>query len=49
MTIEDVLDRGPEKFTKETYQRKCELVLQHIFDSYFGEGLGAYVGVAESG
>lgn len=43
VTIETILDGGlPDKFTPEIFNRKCDLVYQHIFDSYFGEGRTIY-------
>lgn len=45
VTIEEILDKGlPEKFTEDIYRGKCELV-QHIYDSYFGEGRSVYRGI----
>jgi type I restriction enzyme R subunit len=47
VTIEEILDRGlPEKFTPEVYRQKCDLLYQHFYDSYFGEGQSVY---AEAG
>lgn len=37
LTIETVLDELPRAYTKELYQQKCELVYQHVYDSYFGQ------------
>jgi type I restriction enzyme R subunit len=49
VTIESILDGGmPEKYTPEIFNRKCDLVYQHIFDSYFGEGRSIYA-AASSG
>jgi type I restriction enzyme R subunit len=43
VTIQDVLDRGlPDKFTPELFNDKCELIYQHVYDSYPGEGRGVY-------
>jgi type I restriction enzyme, R subunit len=41
-TIETVLDELPREFTPDLYQQKCELVYQHIFDSYAGQGRSLY-------
>lgn len=37
LTIEVALDGLPRAYTKELYQQKCEVVYQHIYDSYFGQ------------
>jgi type I restriction enzyme R subunit len=42
-TIETVLDELPRTFTPDLYQQKCELVYQHVFDSYSGQGSSLYV------
>jgi type I restriction enzyme, R subunit len=41
-TIETVLDELPRTFTPDLYQQKCELVYQHVFDSYYGQGKSLY-------
>jgi type I restriction enzyme R subunit len=41
-TIETVLDELPRTFTPDLYQQKCELVYQHVFDSYSGQGKSLY-------
>ncbi len=44
LTIEKALDDGlPEKFTPDLYRQKCEVIYQHFYDSYFGEGKSIYV------
>jgi len=46
VTIEDILDKElPEAFTEDVFRQKCELVYQHVYDSYFGEGWSVYAGV----
>jgi type I restriction enzyme R subunit len=40
--IEKVLERLPEVYTDELYQAKCQLVYQHIYDSYYGSGRSVY-------
>jgi type I restriction enzyme R subunit len=43
ITIRDVLDRElPRNYTPEIYQQKCDLVYQHIYDSYYGMGKSVY-------
>jgi type I restriction enzyme R subunit len=37
LTIETVLDGLPRTYSKELYQQKCNMVYQHIYDSYFGQ------------
>jgi type I restriction enzyme R subunit len=43
-TIETVLDELPRTYTPELYQKKCDVVYQHVFDSYAGLGIGVYSG-----
>jgi type I restriction enzyme R subunit len=42
-TVETMLDHLPRTFTPQLYEKKCELVYQHVFDSYAGHGQGVYV------
>ncbi|MDB4676862.1 DUF3387 domain-containing protein [bacterium] len=42
-TVKNVLDELPRAYTPEIYQQKCDLVYQHVFDSYQGEGKSIYV------
>jgi len=43
ITIQDVLDRQlPRKYGPELYRRKCDVVYQHIYDSYFGQDRSIY-------
>jgi type I restriction enzyme, R subunit len=43
-TIRDMLDEGlPGTYTPELYENKCDLVYQHIFESYYGQGRSLYV------
>jgi len=41
-TIESVLDELPRVYTKELYQLKCDVVYQHIYNSYQGQGQSLY-------
>lgn len=41
-TIETVLDELPRTFTPDLYREKCDLVYQHVFDSYSGPGQSLY-------
>ncbi len=42
LTVEETLDRLPEKFTRQLYSQKCDAVYQHIFDAYWDDGRSAY-------
>jgi len=42
LSIEEILDRLPRSYAPELYQHKCDMVYQHIYDSYFGQGLSIY-------
>jgi len=36
-TIETVLDQLPRTYTPDLYQKKCDAVYQHFFDTYAGQ------------
>lgn len=41
--IKDVLDEGlPEVYDRKIYNEKCELIFQHIFETYGSEGASPY-------
>jgi type I restriction enzyme, R subunit len=42
LTIEQILDRLPERYSPDLYRQKCEVVYQHIYDSYYGVGKSLY-------
>jgi type I restriction enzyme R subunit len=42
LTIEEVLDHLPPVYSKELYDRKCDSVYQHVYDSYYGGGRSVY-------
>ena len=43
VTIQDSLDRElPRSYTPEIFNRKCDLVYQHIYDCYYGAGQSIY-------
>jgi type I restriction enzyme R subunit len=43
LTIEDMLDKGlPRIYTDELYKSKCEVVYQHVYESYYGEEKSVY-------
>lgn len=46
LAIEETLDLLPRVFPKQLYAEKCDLVYQHVFDSYFGFGRGVYSNAA---
>ncbi len=43
LAIEDTLDEGlPRTFTKELYNAKCEVLFEHVYESYQGDGGSVY-------
>ena len=45
--IEETLDRGlPATYDQALFTQKCELVYQHVYDSYYGQGRSIYEHVA---
>lgn len=42
VAIEEILDQLPEGYSTEVYQRKCEEVYQHVYESYSGAGRSIY-------
>ena len=46
VTVEEILDRLPETFTRPIYAQKCEVVYQHVFDSYWDDGRSVYSAAA---
>ena len=46
VTVADILDELPERYTQEIYDQKCEVVYQHIYDCYYGNGNSVYVAAA---
>jgi len=43
MTIQDTLDKElPRSYSQEIYDQKCDLVYQHIYDNYYGQGNSLY-------
>jgi type I restriction enzyme R subunit len=44
LAIEDTLDDGlPRTYTKELYNTKCEVLFEHVYESYQGDGRSVYV------
>ena len=36
ITIQDILDKLPRRYTLEIYKQKCQEIYQHIYESYSG-------------
>lgn len=44
LTVERALDEGlPRVYSRDIYEKKCDIVYQHIYESYFGDGRSKYV------
>jgi type I restriction enzyme, R subunit len=41
-TIKDILDQLPRAYTKEIYEAKCDVVYQHFYEAYMGQGQSVY-------
>jgi len=46
VAVDATLDRLPDKFTRAIYADKCNLVYEHVFNSYWDDGRSAYDQVA---
>lgn len=46
VAIEEILDQLPESYLTEVYERKCEEVYQHVYESYSGAGRSIYTTAA---
>lgn len=42
VTVEETLDRLPDKYDRQIFAQKCDLVYQHVFDSYWDNGHSVY-------
>ncbi len=42
VTVEEELDQLPKTYTERVYCNKCNIVYQHIYDNYYGQGRGIY-------
>ena len=42
VTVTEILDELPDRYTQEIYDQKCEVVYQHIYDCYYGNGNSIY-------
>jgi len=46
LTIQNILDNElPVSYTKQMFQEKCNLIYQHIYNSYFGQNKSIYQSV----
>jgi type I restriction enzyme R subunit len=46
LTIEQTLDELPKVYTSKVFSQKCDLVYQHVFDSYQDSRHNMYEDVA---
>lgn len=46
LAIEETLDQLPKAYSKPLYDAKCDVIYQHVFDSYFGAGKSIYAEAA---
>lgn len=46
VAIEEILDQLPESYSTDVYERKCEEVYQHVYESYSGAGRSIYTTAA---
>ncbi|MEG4626341.1 type I restriction endonuclease subunit R [Microcoleus sp. w1-18aA5] len=46
LAIEEALDQLPESYSTEVYQRKCQEVYQHVYESYSEAGRSIYTTAA---
>lgn len=46
VAVEETLDRLPDKFTRQIYAQKCDIIYQHVFDCYWDDGHSVYDRVA---
>ena len=46
MAIEEILDRLPESYSTEAYQRKCQEIYQHVYECYSEAGRSIYTTAA---
>lgn len=48
VAIEEILDRLPESYSSEVYERKCQEVYQHVYECYSEAGRSIYTTAAWS-
>jgi type I restriction enzyme, R subunit len=41
-TIKDVLDQLPRVYSKDMFEAKCDVVYQHFYETYYGQGRSVY-------
>jgi type I restriction enzyme R subunit len=41
-TIQDILDELPRVYSPELYKQKCDVVYQHFYEAYMGQGKSVY-------
>ncbi|MCK4536057.1 MAG: DUF3387 domain-containing protein, partial [Desulfuromonadales bacterium] len=41
-TIQDILDELPRVYSKDIYDKKCDSIYQHVFESYWGQRQSVY-------
>jgi hypothetical protein len=47
LAIEDTLDEGlPRPYSKELYETKCNVLFEHVYESYIGDGKSVYADAA---
>ena len=42
LSIEETLDELPDAFGKDLFDQKCNVVFQHVYESYYGQGQSVY-------
>ena len=42
VTVEEELDKLPPSYTEDIYWTKCDVVYQHVYDHYYGQGRSVY-------
>jgi type I restriction enzyme, R subunit len=42
VAIEEILDKLPESYLSEMYDRKCQEIYQHVYESYAEAGRSIY-------
>jgi type I restriction enzyme R subunit len=42
VTIQEILDGLPRVYSKDLYDQKCDVVYQHFYEAYLGQGKSAY-------
>jgi type I restriction enzyme, R subunit len=41
-TIKDIADQLPRAYSKKLYDQKCDVLYQHFYESYLGQGRSVY-------